>query len=735
MNYPQVRYYITTPLQSRLLLKSPPLDWDDDNKSLQRGQESWGVFSVYGESLTFVKEAKDIIRATKEQLSTEAEILLERWIYVDIERGYELDYKGFLDLKTYSFKDEKVTIKFGEGGLKRLVDSQFDESYELERQTDIEGNEITPIDYETIYWEGRRLFLQALIKKPEQADPFLILQDFFGQGGNYAALVNFTGTVDYNGGFEDDLLIPSSVLSFTLNQPNPDTTRRPEINNFIFLASRDRTVNFKFDWSFTINNFFAPANAITALTLNLVVRVYNFDRQSGEFIDLAYGEELDLFVTVGGDSGNSIDEFIGNNYSGTNEITLDLLEDQIVFFGLGTTAVGVAGQNAGGSGFIQWQFSNANANIEIKEDSLFEPTEFNALKLYGAFERNLEILTGERNKFKSDYFNTGEFRNVLITSGKHIRNIDNAKITLELKDLYETNNYFNLGWSIETVNDKEIFVVEDKDYFFVPFPLIDLGEVAELEISTASDHLFKSATFGNAKAGKYEELQGLQEYNAQTNYKTPLFTAENEYEVEGSVRADLVGAELARRKNQSVAPTEDTRYDEDNFLFDSKIYQSTKYTPKVWQDSLAEAPICYDPPTAGNLLLTPFRSMQRHASIFGAGLTKSTDKKVRYGSGTGATDVATRLAGEQLRFENGDILISELQNPYFQAEKYTFNRPLDIELKRLLRGRTEYLGRSIPNRNFMIKFEYKTVTYYGYLLEVGFNNPGEWQLIKANYNV
>jgi len=38
----------------------------------------------------------------------------------------------------------------------------------------------------------------------------------------------------------------------------------------------------------------------------------------------------------------------------------------------------------------------------------------------------------------------------------------------------------------------------------------------------------------------------------------------------------------------------------------------------------------------------------------------------------------------------------------------------------------------IPNTNFLIKFTYKRQDYYGYIVEVGFNDPGTWKLIKKN---
>jgi len=108
----------------------------------------------------------------------------------------------------------------------------------------------------------------------------------------------------------------------------------------------------------------------------------------------------------------------------------------------------------------------------------------------------------------------------VITSGELIRQIpitetnpdfgtiENGRITIALKDIFELNNYFNLGWGIERVGSFEQFVLEEKSYFLKRLIGIELGEVDEFKKNCASEFLYKSLTFGNEKAGDYEEVQG-----------------------------------------------------------------------------------------------------------------------------------------------------------------------------------------------------------------------------------
>jgi hypothetical protein len=734
MHYPHVKYYLINPILGRILLNFEPLNWNDDEKTLVRNEENWGVFTQLSNDLQFVKDGKDYIKEVFLTQGTEAELTLERVVAELISQGYELDHKGYLDLKTYSEQDEKVSIKFLTGGLQNLIESQFDEAYELERGTDINGNQITPLDFDTIYWEGRRIFLESLAEQPEEVNNFEI---FNVQGNSQIAGYPAELLPTYQ---SEGLPINSVFQGQQINLTPYSATyqaqgvERPNAGGLVYINTTDQTQTFQANIDFKF--FFSIQNAGGESTFNQIVQKYLLVVGLIKY-ELNSSDEFDFVERIGlTSSSNWYQQLSGIGDTGVIsgesvfiEITVEpdqaLAFTPYLFYNSGITP-NVNDQIT--MNIFNWEFS-----LKFEQDSFFAPTEFKALKIWDAFNRNIEILTGQKNKFVSDFFKNGEFKDLLITSGKHIRNLPDAKISIELKDLYETDNYFNLGWAVETINNIEKFVVEPKSYFFQNRVVIDLGEVSELEISSKQDLLFKSMTFGNKKAGDYEEVQGLQEYNALTTFVSHLKTSDTKYEVEGKVRADLLPAELARRKNYSVAPNEDTRYDKENLLFNCKPYNTTKWTPKVWQDVLESEPVVYDPPTAGNLLLTPFRSMQRHSNIFNAGMKVYQDKFTRYSTGTGKVETQTQIEGEPVYAENSDIENNLLNTPIFEAIEYNFKKPLTLDIKKKLRGYTNVNGRDIPNVNFLLKFAYKGQSFTGYILEVSFNDPGEWKLIKS-YN-
>jgi hypothetical protein len=719
MNYPEVRYYLSSESIGRVLLNFEPINWNEDDKQLLRNTDNWGVVTQLSNDLLFVKDGRELLQGIYEREGTEVEVILERFVIETLDKSYELDYRGNLDMKTYVLDDEKVSVQFLTGGLQSLVESQFDESYELQRLTDINGNNITPLVYNDIYWEGRRIFLESLSQTANPPTGFILSTSVQNNAQIYSRNINTIQVfesvgLELNDPFNVDLfnLTPYAEI-YEANGVN-----KPNSSSFFRINISDVNSLFNYKISFATkhgNGFFSSGNQASDYELKVALAFYDRIESEWEFNRL---EDI-----------NTNDDFIGKtSFSFDLQSNTILLANQAVALCPYISRKTSATANSVG----EMNFFDIQCSIKLEQNSTFQPTEFKGIKMFNAFERMLEIYTGQRNRIKSQFFKDGQFKDVLLSSGKQIRNIPEAKLSVELKDLFETNNYFNLGWSIEKHENKEFYVIEDKTYFFVDFPLIDLGEVSKLKISCADEFLYKSGTFGNSKAGDYEEVQGLQEYNALTTYQTHLKTADNKYEVEGKIRADLVGAELARRQNFIVAPNTDTRYDNENFLFDSKIYEVTKFTPKVWQDSLSQQPICYDPESAGNLLLTPFRSMERHSRTFGAGLTKYPNKFVRYSSGTGKVEVATKLEGEPIRFENSNIINSELKKPDYEAEYYEFESPLNTAIRRKLRESTLYNERLIPNTNFLIKFTSKRQEYFGYIIQVGFNDPGNWKLIKKN---
>jgi len=729
MYHEEVRYYLSNENVGRVLLGTPPIGWDEDNKELVRSTEHWAVFTQLSNSLEFIKDGAEFITGIYEAYGTESEITLERFILVGLE-GYELDYIGQLDLKTYSIENDKVSVEFLTGGLQSLIESQFNEKFEINRTTDINGNEISELELKRVFWEGRKILLQTYY---ETADDAILGPGALIANETYFSILNFPMTITAKSDQEFES-VPNVIIF-------PDT---PSANDFLnglsvfIYPQRTRSIDVTISFESQITEWDSFPSGQNWTVAPFIFR-YKFNETTQEWEYFSRSQfSGDVVYTLDSNGYGSPNPPIDYNATGTQNY--EFVEGDAYVMGwcvvsplLDTTQVGVA-------------LINPNVQVKFSEDSEFPASEFNAIRTHDLGNRLMEILTGQKNLFKSQffgkqtdgYFFDSEFEKTLITSGEFIRQIPEtfdvftesqpAKLTTTLKDLFGLNNYFNLGWGVERNGNFEQLVIENKEYFFQDQVFLELGEVTNFKITAANELLYKSLSLGNDKAGDYEEVQGRNEFNVLNTFTTPLKTADEEYDVTGKIRADLTGAELARRKQFSNSPNEDTQYDKENFIISVKNTTDALINLRTWQDDFETEPIVYDPETAGNLLLTPFRSMLRHASFVKCGMIPYSLDFIRYASTTGNSDVATQVTGQPQRFENSDIVLNELNPAIFKAEYYEFSYPTTHEIRKKLFEKTN----NIPNSYFLVKFTFREQTYSGWIINVSLNNEGNWKLIK-NY--
>lgn len=709
----RVIYRLDNEFDEGIELEYDPIGWNEDEREMTRSMKSLSVFTTLSNDLEFVKDGAKYITDTFDRFGTETKLTLTRLIKHPQTDVFEVDYIGNLDLKTFDSENNKVKIKFLTGGLKSVIDSQKREKFELSRETTIEGEAIPPIEYSQMLFNGRNLLLSGELRTDERFR--------FGAAGLFVLPNALLQTDDQN------------LVSVIPTNPNDiqNTFENGDVN----------TLN----WQDT-EIFYKPVRERTTLRLNIA-----FSELALEFGNGGINRFGFVLCKISDNDFNNVydsdEQFELINYNPQDNEDIQVIDG--IEYNVTSVASSIEVTLEEGQGLAYYSFRSTAAlnvllrpdcfTINVEQDSAFDTTINKGLRIFKAFQRLSQIYTGRDDRFISEYFgnredgyqNNGEFSDALLSSGLMIRNFDDATLRLSFDDAIGLNNYFNIGWSVETFGRVEKLVVENLQYYFNSFIALDLSdEDVEIKRSSASDLLYSSMTFGNDKAGDYEELQGLSEYNAKTTYTSTLLSADSKYDVDGKIRADIIGAELARRKQFETSPTEDTPYDKEIFLLDTKNEESNFYFRRWFEDYEAISGI-YDPDTAFNLRLTPFRSLERHAWLFNSGCTRYQDKFTRYANGTGKVDISTKKVNEPVRFENGDIVNSELPRSKFRAEYIEFEYPLTFEVSKQLRGKTNVNGRMIPNTNGLIKIKSKGDIIYGWLMSLKFND-GVFKLIRAN---
>ncbi len=724
MNFNEVKYILGNTLKGNLVI-TEPTNWREIARDNIR-KELEGVFTELTGAITFVKEAKKYIEDVYNLQGTQGEITLTIQRKPDYKKAWETSAVLFLDLKTLVINDYQLEINAITGGLKELIESQYKEEYELERDTDINGNTISDLDnLKTLYWEGRKILIESLLKQNQSVD-------IFQAGYSQNRVINFVCLplqVKYTA--FDRAFSQNNFNSFDAggNGSNYNASRI-----FYFSPNEGNQVDLNINVNFTISGEFVQN--IAPSTKQILFRLVKL--QSNEDINSFSFDPVNDVTTLLSLNGTQTD--VGNTYNiDFNEtITLNQFECLSLVAQLG----GIPG--SGAYTYIA-QFSDLCFDVKIDENSFFEPSFFDKtmFTIHNAFQRMIEIITGDKNNFKSDYLLNGDFKNLLLCSGKKLRgfpiknnetnNIDSCSETNEdfeqiavtkitLEQLMSVSVFIDpLSWGIENINGKQVVRVEPKDYFLDTKNVINLGEGGSLITKVSPERLYKSLAFGNSKIGDYENAIGNTEYNTYNTFSTPLTRSEGEYKQDSALRHDAVGAEIQRRKPYLDNKNEDEKYDDNNFIIDCKILEDEVLTPRTWQDDFAEEPTVYDPNSAINLRLSAFNCLKRHAPYFKSGMEQFTNSFIRYKSTKGQSNVT--IGGQN---EDGTILISDLSPTLVSAENIETTLPITTEIRQKLKGNTN----SKENLNYLFNFVYKNQQYYGFIKQISETEEMKVNLIR-----
>ena len=701
MKYNQVRYILNSEVKGKKVI-TEPRNWNNVQRKNFRSEDGFGTFTELSEQLELVKDAYRYVVNIYEAYGTQIDITITREVKSGIS-NWEVDYFGNLDLKTIDYDDIVCKINILTGGLKSLIDSQWNEEYELEREKDIDGNDISPVtDYNVpFYWEGRRILIESKLEESQKetgltyVTPMSIIKNAVPLNVVYTAFNKAFSQINNSIFFSDDY----------------------SASRIFYLSKTDNTqVNVNINGSSYINSDIQ--NALTnSDSRQLRIRLFKVQTDSdlSTFNTIETISETALF----GDECN-----VGNTISFSFDDVVDLEENQALSL---CFQIAASFEN---DPTRQYSVGLTNNDYDVLafENSFFEGGYYNkGFRLYNAWQRMTEILTGDKTLFKSNYLNEGEFKNMVIHSGDSLRNDPETKTTLSLEMLYKAQCYTEpLGWGVELIDGKRYLRVEPKSYFADVSNVINLGEVANLSQKANNDKLYKSLVFG-ADVGEYESGIGKTEINTLNTYGTPLTKAESIYEQKSEIRADAVGAEIQRRKPYSQNKNEDGKFDKDIFLFDCKysppfyLNPDGIFQPRKWQDDFSTEPDVYDPESAINLRITPFRCAIRHAKMYIGAMRYYQDKSIRYKS----TQIIADAEIDGLQ-EDGDVSISELQNHLIDAVNYNCEVKKTKEIKQLLRGRTS--GKN--NLNYLFTFVYKGQRYTGFLNSIVENDKLEIELIK-----
>lgn len=696
----------------RKVLHDDPIGYDQSETEIGRSEITHGIFLKQINNLEFYGEAKQYLESLWKYRGPQAKCKLTRKEQHPQTDEWELKGVGYLDFTTRKIKDGKMSIDFVEGGLREILTSQMKEKFELNRETDINGKPISGLITDTLELKGRDIYLLSRLENPTS--------NFEIKSGEWAS------TVDIRESF---LPLPLTVAANTdpqnIQEPVPHVKSNgsyifyPKSGAFFLVADRARgkTV-LKIKSSMRISYIHTEDYNDSAY---MDVRLYRFS--GGE--DFVIEKE-----TILADIGNPL-AVLDQTFTIDRSFVFDGIDSikEGDSFAVYIRLQGAYGDTSTGNrGHMNVQFDNYTGSIAWSEDSYFEPTTAKCLTAYEAGKRQTEIYTGQPCfesyllQGKNNAILKNDAHDIVFSNGGWIRNLKKKQEDESLKewpfemsfeDFYKSiHSLLPVGYGIATKGNKQYIVLEDLKFFFQRTVAINLGKIDIKERSTAAEYCFQSLKFGYTKGGDYEKPLGLDEYNVQATWASPLTVVDNVYEAIGPSRTDSYGAEDARRMQYSDFPDEDTPYDKDTFMFDVKdIGRSDRgrgqiFSVRTWQDDFEAPPSgVYSPETAYNLNFSPGRNLRRHAYWFNNAIVKLQDLFLQYRNSQGNSELSTKKQGEAVVKENQDTIpIPDLENPLFEPEWIDAEADFSQSVMDQITGTTLIDGREVNNYYCLAEF-------------------------------
>jgi hypothetical protein len=336
-----------------------------------------------------------------------------------------------------------------------------------------------------------------------------------------------------------------------------------------------------------------------------------------------------------------------------------------------------------------------------------------ALRLITVLEQLTKLITNNAYTCSSALLTS--LTDYCLTSGDALRGIENSVLKISLSDFFK---FLFARFSVGLAVHNGQLVIEKLEDFFQAVTIVDLGEVADVTITVAEDLMGNTIKAGYEKQD-YTDVNGRNETNQGQQWTTPLTRIIKELDLVSPVRADPVGAELARINFDGKTTTDGTG-DNDTFclnvtgdpafILNRPAYSSVTGIPH--------------PGSAFNLELTPKIGILNNGKFLHGILDLLDTGVIKMQSADRNKELVTVL-GSRTIDEDADIQIGSLDAPLWRPYYFNFKTKIPVNMVELLKANP--WGR--------IKFTYNGNIFFGFLMDGGYkpgtNDSQTWKLLCA----
>ncbi len=601
--------------------------------------------------------------------------------YGSLGRGtadWEVFYEGVLALKTWREEDSEdglmTLCDIDPAGIVNTVKNRLDTKVDLFATETMEGTPLEDLVYGGYSLNMHSKTIQYVSKMDISDEP-----DGFTESVTGILSVDQMVSLPFNNVPYDDFggaSLPTAPFISTDPIGNPPSMLFQNITGGAINVS----VNYNFQGTFSeISSF--DRNYELVLFYKIAV-VFILDPP---VVINDYGYKTPL-------AGETMSQVI----SDTGTLFLTLPPGYGLFFYLGMSAYTVSGGTIVED--ITTDFTTCELNIS--QDSTTSASTSEVFAVFEAGSQIARVITDQEDAFRSSYFGRtnsapyaypengcGAFR--AITNGFMIRGFPHTgekarTIKLSMNDYFKGLNAIdNLGMGIEKVGDDYFIVVDKKSYFYdVNTTILTLDNVPNIKRYELADRYYNRVLVGY-ESWESEFTNGLDEFNSKRQYDTGIKSINNELNIISELVASGYRIELARRMQYVDQNSEDSQYDEENFII--CLSDATDYIEGIpsgleeteKDENFAIKDNIISPETSYNLRLSPARNLLRWSPVINAGLTKYAGREIKLTSGEGNYKAETAIDGDcPGSFSNATL--SEGQNIQWDDPSNTDQTPLWI---------------------------------------------------------
>lgn len=305
--------------------------------------------------------------------------------------------------------------------------------------------------------------------------------------------------------------------------------------------------------------------------------------------------------------------------------------------------------------------------IEVSQESTTTDSTAQAFAIFETGAQIARVITDQTDSFRSNIFGRKNsepysynsngcasfcsFLNGFMVRGFPITGDNSRSIRMSMNDFFKgLNPIWNLGLGIEKVGDIYYIVVDGKDYFYdASTIMLTIDNIPNLKRSEAIEYYYNLINVG------YENWEtqfsnGLDEFNSKRQFDTLNSFVNNPLELISELDASGYRLEITRRKQYSDTFTEDSEYDEDNFII---CLNRTEVSGLPTMLNVAEKDENFDgvsnvisPETSYNLRISPERNYVRWSNVIDSGLTKYPATEAKFTSGQGNYKMTSKVTGD-----------------------------------------------------------------------------------------